>query len=97
VLDETYHTGLVGEGDNVDEIVVAESVKDIVHYMSSDLSSYTRHTAGDVHEDQNVFGTGGRLDVPASRSAIEQIWIHVPIRGRILTHEASRTSKILPG
>lgn len=95
---DSYLSGHVGERDDVDEVVVAESVEDVVDDMSGDLPPYTRHAAGGVHQDENILGTGSRFDVPAPRSAVEQIHrLHVPIHGGILAHEAARAAKVLPG
>jgi hypothetical protein len=65
--------GGVAEGEDINVVVVAESVEDVVDDVTRDLAPHSRHRAGPVHQDDHVFGGRGSFDVPGAGAAVEQV------------------------
>lgn len=55
---------VVDKGHDIDIVVVAESVKDGVDQVSSNLLTLSHHRARVVNKNQHILGTGGSLNVP---------------------------------
>ena len=51
--------------DDVEEVIVAEGVQNLLHCGSRYAHPQTRHAAAGVQKDHNVLRRGGRLYVPA--------------------------------
>lgn len=88
----------VRKSDDIDVIIVPQGIQDIINHMPSNFFSHPRHTSRGVYKDKHVLRTGSSFDVPAPRSAVEQVDVFgVPGNRRVLSHEPRRTAEVLPG
>lgn len=66
---------------DIHEIVGAKSFENIIHDMPSNVFACSLHRAGDIHQDDHIFGAGRGLNVPRSETTVEQIdWLFIPFR-----------------
>lgn len=61
------------ELENVEKVIVAQSVHDQIGDNSADVLPGTGHWAGGVQQNDDVFGAGGRVDVPRTRSEVVKV------------------------
>ncbi len=59
--------------EDVEEVVVAERVEDLLDGRLGDLHALPRHGARRVQQDDDVLRERRRLDVPASRGRRERV------------------------
>lgn len=89
LLEAGHHLeDVVGEGQDVDEVVVAQRVEDVADDVACYLPPHASHGARVVDQDEHVLGAGGRLDVPGPGPAVVQVHgLLLPLHGCGAAHK----------